>query len=95
MRTWADTQKKTCAAEQKRPEVAEARRIWIAERQPFMVNLLTRIGFIDETSIKTNMAKTTGWAPRGQRLVDHTPFGSWRPRLSSPPCAMTASMPLG
>jgi transposase len=35
------------AVEQKRPEVAEARRIWITKRQPFMANLLTRIGFID------------------------------------------------
>ncbi len=43
-----------------------------------MANLLTRIGFIDETSIKTNMAKTTGWAPRGERLVDHAPFGHWQ-----------------
>ena len=24
------------------------------------------------------MAKTTGWAPRGQRLIDHAPFGHWR-----------------
>ena len=31
-----------------------------------------------ETSVKTNMARTTGWAPRGPRLVDHTPFGHWR-----------------
>jgi transposase len=57
--------------------VAAERRIWIAKRQPFMANLLTRIGFIDETSLKTNMAKTTGWAPKGERLVDHAPFGSW------------------
>lgn len=35
---------------------------------------------IDETSVKTNMAKTTGWAPRGERLVDHAPFGHWRTR---------------
>ena len=28
--------------------------------------------------IKTNMTKTTGWAPCGQRLVDHAPFGHWR-----------------
>lgn len=28
--------------------------------------------------VKTNMAKTTGWAPCGQRLVDHAPFGHWR-----------------
>ena len=42
-----------------------------------MANLLTRIGFVDETSVKTNMAKTTGWAPKGERLVDHAPFGHW------------------
>jgi transposase len=58
--------------------VAQARQVWIGKRQPFMRNLLTRIGFIDETSVKTNMAKTTGWAPRGERLVDHAPFGSWQ-----------------
>jgi len=43
-----------------------------------MANLLTRIGFIDETSLKTNMVKTTGRAPKGERLVDHAPFGSWQ-----------------
>lgn len=43
-----------------------------------MTNHLERLAFIDETSVKTNMAKTTGWAPRGQRLVDHAPFGHWR-----------------
>jgi len=58
--------------------VAALRRAWIARRQPFMANRLERLVFIDETSIKTNMVKTTGWAPRGQRLVDHAPFGHWR-----------------
>ena len=24
------------------------------------------------------MAKTTGWPPRGERLVDHAPFGHWQ-----------------
>ena len=42
-----------------------------------MRNLLPRLGFIDETSLKTNMAKTTGWAPKGARLIDHAPFGHW------------------
>jgi len=42
-----------------------------------MRSALTRIGFIDETSLKTNMAKTTGWSPKGARLVDHAPFGHW------------------
>lgn len=43
-----------------------------------MRNMLTRIGFIDETSLKTNMAKTSGWSPCGARLVDHAPFGQWQ-----------------
>ena len=50
---------------------------WITGRQPFMRNLLPRIGFIDETSLTTNMAKTTGWRPKGARLIDHAPFGHW------------------
>ena len=45
---------------QKRPEVRQARHIWITRRQPFTANLLPRIGFIDEISLKTNMTKTTG-----------------------------------
>jgi transposase len=43
-----------------------------------MEHMLERIAFIDETWLKTNMAKRTGWAPRGQRLVDYAPFGHWR-----------------
>jgi len=58
--------------------VADLRRIWIGKRQPFMARHLERLAFIDETSLKTNMAKTTGWAPRGKRLVDHAPFAHWR-----------------
>ena len=66
------------AVEQKRPDVALARQVWITRRQPFMRNMLTRTGFIDETSLRTNMAKTTGWSPCRVRLVDHAPFGQWQ-----------------
>jgi transposase len=72
------TKKDLQALEQKRKDVADLRRVWITKRQPFMANHLERLAFIDETSVKTNMAKTTGWAPRGQRLIDHAPFGHWR-----------------
>lgn len=58
--------------------MARERHIWIVHRQPFMAHMLERIGFLDETWLKTNMTKTTGWAPRGQRFVDHAPFGHWR-----------------
>lgn len=60
-----------------RSDVARARHFWITLRQPFMRSHLERLAFIDETSLKTNMIKTTGWAPVGQRLLDHTPFGHW------------------
>lgn len=43
-----------------------------------MRDALERLAFIDETSVKTNMVKATGWAPVGERLVDHAPFGRWR-----------------
>ncbi|KZX97860.1 DDE endonuclease [Sulfitobacter sp. HI0082] len=33
--------------------------------------------FIDETSVKTNLTRPRGWAPRGQRLIMDAPFGAW------------------
>ena len=53
------------------------RAFWITRRQPFMRDFLPRLAFIDETSLKTNMIKTRGWAPCGQRLIDHAPYGHW------------------
>lgn len=43
-----------------------------------MASHLERLAFVDETALKTNLVKTTGWAPRGERLVDHAPFGHWQ-----------------
>jgi transposase len=37
-----------------------------------------RLVFIDETWAKTNMTRTHGRAPRGQRLVDKVPHGHWK-----------------
>ena len=42
-----------------------------------MANMLERLVFIDETALKTNLVKATGWAPVGARLIDHAPFGHW------------------
>jgi transposase len=36
-----------------------------------------RLVFLDETWAKTNMTTTHGYAPRGERLVDATPYGHW------------------
>jgi transposase len=38
----------------------------------------SRLVFIDETWTKTNMTRTHGWAPRGERLVDKVPHGHWK-----------------
>lgn len=38
----------------------------------------TRLVFIDETWIKTNMAPLRGWCERGKRLKDYAPHGHWR-----------------
>ena len=34
--------------------------------------------FIDESAAKTNLTRLRGRAPRGERLVCHTPHGHWR-----------------
>jgi transposase len=38
----------------------------------------SRLVFIDETWAKTNMTRTHGRAPRGQRLIAKAPHGRWR-----------------
>jgi len=36
-----------------------------------------RLVFIDETSVKTNLTRLRGRAPRGERLPGDAPFGAW------------------
>ena len=38
----------------------------------------SRLIFIDETWTKTNMVRTHGRCPRGQRLIDKVPYGHWK-----------------
>jgi hypothetical protein len=37
-----------------------------------------KLVFLDETSASTNMTRTHGRCPKGQRLVMETPFGHWK-----------------
>jgi len=60
------------AAEQERPDVAEARAEW-RNQQPGLTS--ARLIFLDETSVKTNMVRQYGRAPRGERLVGSVPHG--------------------
>ena len=76
---WADAQKKTlAAAEQQRPDIAQARALWIKRRKRFFNKALSRLVFIDETSTNTKLTKRSGWAPKGERFRAHAPFGNWQ-----------------
>lgn len=63
------------ALEQARADVVHRRqrwRSWQGHLDP------TRLVFIDETWIKTNMAPLRGWGPTGKRLRAYAPHGHWR-----------------
>jgi transposase len=37
----------------------------------------TRLVFIDETAVTTNMVRLNGWNSRGERLIGDVPMGNW------------------
>jgi transposase len=63
------------AAEQQRPDVQSRRAAWTLDRLGWKASQLV---FIDESGVRTNMARQYGRAPRGQRLVDYVPHGHWK-----------------
>lgn len=63
------------ASEQQRPDVAERRatwRVWQLGIDP------SRLVFLDETWVKTNLLRPWGRAPEGTRLVCDVPHGHWK-----------------
>src|SRR5207249_6176254 len=73
----ADVQKKVIrAAEQSRPDVAARRQQWRAEVMPGLG--AGALVFLDETAAKTNMTRSHGYAPRGQRLEGRAPYRRWQ-----------------
>ncbi len=66
----------THAEEQKRPDVAAKRRRWRAEVMPRLDP--ARLVFLDETAAKTTMARTHGYAPKGERLEGYAPYRRWQ-----------------
>jgi transposase len=62
------------AAEQDRPDVAEARRQWAATQLEIDPD---RVVFLDETWAKTNMTRTYGRSERGARLRAKVPCSRW------------------
>jgi transposase len=63
------------AAEQLRPDVAEARQNW-HERQGALS--ARRLIFIDETGATTNMVRRYGRSRRGERVKGYAPNGHWK-----------------
>jgi transposase len=63
------------ASEQDRPDVARRRARWKAHQGKLDPS---RLVFIDETWAKTNMTRSHGRSPRGQRLLAKVPHGRWR-----------------
>src|SRR5436305_12958865 len=63
------------ASEQDRPDVARRRQQWKQRQDKIDPK---RLVFIDETWVKTNMTRTHGRCPRGQRLLAKVPYGHWK-----------------
>jgi DDE superfamily endonuclease len=63
------------AAEQERPDVAEARRQWKDDQTKLDP---AKLVFIDETGASTQMARLYGRAKRGRRVVSRIPWGHWK-----------------
>jgi transposase len=63
------------AAEQDRPDVAEARQKWKADQPALDAGKLV---FIDETGTNTKMVRTRGRCHRGRRLIGKVPWGHWK-----------------
>jgi transposase len=72
----ASASKKTVhAAEQERPDVAEARTAWRHDQTSLDPSKLV---FIDETGTSTNMARTYARSKRGVRALGRVPWGHWK-----------------
>ena len=65
------------ATERRRADVRKRRKDWLRNRAPLIAKAPERVVFLDETSVKTNLTRLRGWAPRSDRLVMEVPFGSW------------------
>lgn len=72
----ASASKKTVhAAEQERPDVAEARLRWASDQLQLDP---AKLVFVDETGASTKMARLYGRAKRGRRVVGRVPWGHWK-----------------
>jgi transposase len=72
----ADVEKKVLiASERDRPDVATQRDSWQRTQAGWDPS---RLVFLDETWVKTNMTRPRGRAFRGERVIDSVPHGHWK-----------------
>lgn len=70
------SKKSVRAAEQERPDVAEARLRWASDQLQLDP---AKLVFVDETGgASTKMARLYGRAKRGRRVVGRVPWGHWK-----------------
>jgi transposase len=73
---WGSPSKKTVHAdEQRRPDVAAARRRW---QDVLPLHDARGYVFVDESGVTTDLLRRYGRCPRGLRLRDYTPCGHWQ-----------------
>lgn len=70
-----DRQKKVFADEQRRADVAAARRRW---QEGLPLRDARQHVFLDETGVTTDLLRRYGRSLRGDRLRDYTPYGHWQ-----------------
>ena len=63
------------AAEQQREDVAAGRAAWREWQKSCDP---ARLVFLDETGAATDMARTHGRSPKGERCAGHVPYGHWK-----------------
>jgi transposase len=63
------------ATEQRRPDVAAARRQWVAA---LPLHDGRQYVFVDETGVTTDLLRRYARSPRGTRIGDHTRCGHWQ-----------------
>lgn len=55
--------------------MAKARKEWEENQETLDI---TKLVFLDETGVSTNMTRTRGRAPKGKRCVSSVPYGHWK-----------------
>ncbi len=62
------------ATEHRRAKIKKQREDWVLHHTPAIAQMPDRVVFLDETTVKINLTRQRGWAPRNERLKADVPF---------------------